>query len=423
MIASAKADFPNAEKYFTQARDLHPDRSEPYYYLGQVALEQGREADAQAMFGQCLEKNSENEYAAMALVEIQLRQGTWDLARERLQKIRDNPNSRLVNIAANALCLVDLMLGNREKATECINQNSEQVQDLSPDLQTAVYSNKAILASRENNKQESIAQARKVAEISPSNPDAFYNLGTFQMEAGNYQDAILAYRRVLDLNAEHAEALYNLGVAEAHQGRWEEVIRILADLAQAKPDDVNIARELAQAYIGAGKSQEAIDLLNPVLERRSSDVNLLILKIKAMLAKGDNEEARKLSEEAIKNFPQDGQVHHIRGIVTCSLGDLNSAGIHFQRAVQLLPGDLSVLINYATYLIRLGDFEKSREAELLLQQIDASGLYPTAVINQKAMLAIRRTDFQTARSLLDQSLQVNNNQPEIEQLLGQINAF
>ncbi|MCG3196078.1 MAG: tetratricopeptide repeat protein [Candidatus Omnitrophica bacterium] len=420
MVASAKGDPAGAEKLFTQARDQHPDRSEPYYYLGLVAQEQGRTADAQAMFEKCLSINPENEFASMELVEINLRRGTWEPARERLEAILSNPNARLGTVAENALCLVDTMTGKFEDARRRLQRLKDLASEVNPDLRGAIDNNHALLASAQKNHAEALEAARVTVSSLPKSADAYYNLGTIQQAAGNYPEAVVAYRRSLEFDPDHSAAGYNLAVAEATLGQWDAALRTLTTLGSRSDASSEVLANLAEASLGAGQAEEALKVLDGAIARFPASADLKTLKVKSLLALARNEEADALASEVVKQFPEDGAAHMVRGVAAFQSGNYPECELRLRRAAQILPNDPMIQLNLATFLIDKGAFNTLDEAATLLDQVDRSGVFHGQVLNQRALLAFRRADYETTKQLLKRSLEQNSEQAEIQDLLRRI---
>lgn len=420
LVAMSKGDSETAEKFFVQARDAHTDRAEPYYYLGQVAFDQGRTAEAQSMFEKCLGIDPENEFAAMALVEIHLRRQTWDQARIRLEAILANPNARMRTVAENALCLLENMAGNLDEARKRLAGLKELIREVGQEIGAAIQANMAALAWAEGKTEEAAGLTRTVAELLPKSPEAYYNLGTYQLMLGRYADAVLAYERVLSLNPKHSDAQYNLAVAKASLNQWEGALQILSEIAKDPGVSVEVLGYLAEAYMGANQPDEALKTLDPAIGRFPLAANLQTMKVMALLMKSDNEAAAALSNEVVKQFPTDAISQMVRGVAAFRLGDYTESENRFRKAYQLQATDPIIQLNLATFLINQGSYSSLEEAGVLLDSVEKSGIQRIPVCNQKGLLAFRRADYPAAKEWLEASLVENANQPEIQELLRRI---
>lgn len=419
LIAATRGDLEAARIQFNTARDQHPTRSEPYFYLGQIELDAGRTVEAQAMFEKCLSLDPENEYAILALVDIRFRRGTWEQAREPLNLILNKPNPRLRVVAENAMALVEVMTGREDQAEELLNRLKESASELEPYLQGGILTNQAILASKRGDHDKALEIAQQVVELLPSEADAHYNLGTLQLEAGRFSEAAFTFRRAIEESPNHLDAQFNLAVAQSASNRWDEALALLSTLGRQENAPLEVVQSLAEAYLGAGDAQAALDILQPAIENRGGAVQLQTLRAKAYVGIGNIAEAARLSQELAGAYPQDGEVQAVRGMTAFLSGDVRAGETALRRALQIRPEDPTVKVNLASLLIAKGNFDNFSEAEKLLDEVEQNRLFLDEVDNQRAFLAVRRSDYETARSLLQRSLQKNSDQPKIQALLNQ----
>jgi tetratricopeptide (TPR) repeat protein len=420
LIASAKDETEVSNQYFAQARDAFPEADEPYYYLGQLALDAGRDTEAQSMFERCLALNPDNEFAAMAMVELQFRRANWDQARERLERILENPNAWMKVVAENGLALVETMSGNFEAAQIRIQKLEEISAGLGAELTAAVRTNQAILANSEEKNEDALAYSKLAIDAAPSDPIAYYNLGTLQLDAGQYSEAIQSFRQAQNFDPKNEDIQYNLAVAQASVKRWDEALQILRRLTEEENARIEVIRSLADAYIGADQPQEALEILEPALVRLPGLPALLTLKVKSQIALGEIEEARRGAEVLAQSYPQDWEVHFVSGLAAFAAADFQVGETHLRKALQIQPEDPTLMVNLATLLIAKGDYEDFDEAEEILDALVGSGINTVTLFNQRALLAIRRSDYPAARELIEQSIAADRGQEDMQALLRQI---
>ncbi len=419
LIASTRGDLETARANFTSARENHPERSEPYFYLGQIELDAGRTAEAQTMFEKCLSIDAENEYAILALVDIRFRRGTWEQAKEPLKLILENPNARLRVVAENAMALVQLMTGNMEEAAKMLEQLEENSSEVEPYLQGAVLTNQAIYLARNKEFDEAIETAQEVVNLLPSEADSYFNLGCFQLEAGRYSEASFQFRRAIEEDPNHVDAQFNLAVSQSASNRWDDALSILSRLGKAESAPLEVIQSLADAYLGAKDPQAALNILTPAIENRGGNIQLQTLRVKALVGIGELKEAARLSQELATSYPHDGEVQLARGIAAFRTGDIKAGETSLRRALQIMKENVNAKLNLGILLIAKGDYDEFQEAESLLDEVEEMNVFLDEVANQRAFLAARRSDYETARVYLQKSLQQNNEQPNIEALLIQ----
>ena len=91
---------------------------------------------------------------------------------------------------------------------------------------------------------EATAVLRRVCEITPSHPEAHYNLALAMAAAGNEEAAIGEFQATLALNPTHAGARRGLGIALMHADRLKESADQLRRATAIAPRDAEAANSL-----------------------------------------------------------------------------------------------------------------------------------------------------------------------------------
>jgi len=89
---------------------------------------------------------------------------------------------------------------------------------------------------------------QRAAELAPTQPEAFNNLGVACALGGDWPAAEAAYNQALALHPDHQPAWRNLAQLRLQQGQWGEGVSILAAVVQAHPDDAEALLLLAGCY-------------------------------------------------------------------------------------------------------------------------------------------------------------------------------
>jgi cytochrome c-type biogenesis protein CcmH/NrfG len=124
--------------------------------------------------------------------------------------------------------------------------------------------------------QEQIAEAEKVLEKHPKDPEKIKDLAGLYYNAGRYDDAIQVLQKGQEAAPNDEEISAFLGQiysqqAQTASGKKEELQDKAADAfaasAAAQPDDANAYLLAGQAYDQAGQPAEAIKYYNEYLDR------------------------------------------------------------------------------------------------------------------------------------------------------------
>src|SRR5262245_34888904 len=78
-------------------------------------------------------------------------------------------------------------------------------------------------------RQEQIANFRKMANDDPENELGHFRLGQLLMEDGQYEQAVQSFRRTLELSPQFSKVFQLLGSCLIQLGRKDEAIRVLQD--------------------------------------------------------------------------------------------------------------------------------------------------------------------------------------------------
>lgn len=139
----------------------------------------------------------------------------------------------------------------------------------STDEQASSLKSEAIAAYKNGNFALSKEKWNQVIQLTPTDGDAYNNLGVVQKKMGDKDGASESYRTCLSLNPTHAEALNNLGVVMLEKLLNEEAEQLFEKSIQANPTyadphfhlalvfedkkDIQKAMEKYQSYINLAK--------------------------------------------------------------------------------------------------------------------------------------------------------------------------
>ncbi len=146
-------------------------------------------------------------------------------------------------------------------------------------------------------------------------------------ESGHYRQALNESARLLNAN------------------RPSEAARILEPLYKSYPHDPDVAINLGGAFILQRKWKRASDLLKKATERHPQNVMLWVNLAAALLGTlqtagpKQQQSAIVAYERALALDPKAPNVHYHLGLIYKEQGNLKQAVAHFQRAVEVNPGD------------------------------------------------------------------------------------
>ncbi len=226
------------------------------------------------------------------------------------------------------------------------------------------------------------------AQIEPLNYDAQYLHGLVLHALNRISDAIGAYLRALQLRPESYEA--NLNVATAYYQGHEHRQALPYALAAVKlrPDDGLSRANLGAVYAALGQDREAVAEYQQAAERMELTPPLLLNLSESLGKLGRYEEMRNALGQLVKTAPSAASFERL-GFAQFKLREYDAARASFQGALTIDP-------DYFPALNGLGVCELN--TYVWSERRDAGAL-------ERALASLRR------------SLQLNRNQPKIEELL------
>lgn len=182
-----------------------------------------------------------------------------------------------------------------------------------------------------NKVDEAIKKLDSLIIASPNNLEAYMAKGDLLRMQGRFADSITVYEAALltikEKKAQHWPIYFAIGTSLDKEGNWKEAeknLRISLNLSPNQPDVLN--------YLGY-----------------------------SFLMRGENfEEARNLLERAIKKRPSDPQIMDSMGWFLYLAGDYKQSVIYLERAVSLLPADVTVNEHLGDLYWRMGRRTEAR---------------------------------------------------------------
>jgi Flp pilus assembly protein TadD/peroxiredoxin len=152
----------------------------------------------------------------------------------------------------------------------------------------------------------------------PSDPEAYYNLGTLYLRRSDYKQARQKLEQAVALRPNHPEAWNNLGMLSAQEGDPEQAIRNFKQSLTLKPDYVIALVNLGNLY----RRQHFFD------------------------------EAVKLLERALQLEPNDPEVNYSAGMLYAQKDQISRAEQYLQKAIGLRPDYPDALNNLGVLFVR-----------------------------------------------------------------------
>ena len=265
-------------------------------------------------------------------------------------------------------------LGRPEEALAAFDEALRLRRD---DAQTWGNRGAALLAAGDAERaRESLERALELAE--EAEPGWLVNLALAQDRAGDPEQARATLERAVALDPFHAPARVALAGVLVRAGVLDVAARHLDEAARLRPRSVEVERNRATLAVAAGDVTVALSHLDRALALDPDDAASLYLRGMTSARLGDLEAARadleraaaRASRHAAAHGATPGAAHRELATVLELLGEHPAALAAYQRAVELLPDDVDVLLGLGRELLRAGRTRDGLEVLRRAQRLD-----------------------------------------------------
>ncbi len=138
----------------------------------------------------------------------------------------------------------------------------------------------AVLYEKQNNRDDSIEQIKKVLELDPNNPDAQNFLGYTYAEKGiNLDEAERLIREALRAKPNSGQIIDSLGWVLYKKGQYAKAVVELERAHRIMPQDGTVAEHLGDAYFQQKRYRDALRIYRRALGMESANAPELRKKI------------------------------------------------------------------------------------------------------------------------------------------------
>ena len=162
---------------------------------------------------------------------------------------------------------------------------------------------------------EAAAEFQRVTELAPGMYNAYSNLGSSLQRLGRLADAEKAMGRALELR-ETARTLNNMGDLLLSEQRFSDALPYLQKATVLTPNDYYVWLNLADAHRKLGRTQDS---------------------------RADCRQVMNLALSELSHMPREGYARALVGYCAARLGDRRRAADESRQALQLEPGNNSVI--------------------------------------------------------------------------------
>jgi len=271
-----------------------------------------------------------------------------------------------------------------------------------------------------------------VAAIDPESPRAWYHLGRMRAEVGLVGEAVAAFRRTLELEPDYAPAHERLGSLLLSRDRLDEAEASFREAHRLAPNEPAGARGLARTLLQQDRPREAVGALEEALRARPDDELTRGLLARAWREAGEPEKAASFATAATDSHdvrvvdPWAAEVAKRKADYGAALRSARErlAGGDPAGAIGLLRPLLEeeptniVLIEIGVHAeLARGDAPAAEALLARAAQEDAA-----RVAANRALIAMRRGDANTALARIDEALGMDAQLGVAHRLRGELLA-
>lgn len=224
------------------------------------------------------------------------------------------------------------------------------------------------------------------------------------------QEVIASIDRV-----DEGETYLHLGSVLEWAGKFEEAHAMLLRALEILGPDEDIHMRLASSAYSLGRHDEALKYLKMLSPQHGVNTKLGII----MLNQGKLDEALSYCESELKQYPEYNLPHTCIGMVLAMKGEQKTAQTHFERALELAPGNSYIQLRYAEFLVGLQRYD-----EALGHARESLRINPAQhqAHNTIGSIMIERGEFDQARRHITEALRLQPDDENAMKNLQQLQA-
>ncbi|MFC5666554.1 tetratricopeptide repeat protein [Kitasatospora misakiensis] len=294
----------------------------------------------------------------------------------------------------NGLALIEVHQGRPAAALAlldaCIAQLDETLEPHEHALHRSVLRyNRAQVHAALGHHAEAVADYTAVIECDPNYAEYHFDRGMLWRDLGEPERALADYEQAIRLSPPFPEAYFNRADVLAELGDTEAAVADFGYVLQLDPefDDARLNR--AALLLDAGAPDLARADILAGLERTPKNARLLSLKGQLLVAEDDLAAAAEAYRDALAVDPEYAEAWALLGGLRYQEGDLDAAGSHLVRAVEL-SAEPGIRFNLAVVHHDAGRYGEA--VRLLDEVVEATEDVDARLQRARCLIGLDRTE-------------------------------
>lgn len=278
----------------------------------------------------------------------------------------------------------------------------------------------------------------KLISVYPHYALAHNDLGVLYYQAGNMEKTFTAYKQAVELDPQNIIFKKNLADFQCIELKQvEEALKLYNEILAVQPDDLETLTAIGQVCVMLGHKEDAAHFLKQALavEPWNAEVSRMLeeieqleqvpgedlageemyAKAKALTENGKVKEAIAQLQKAIAGYPDLAVAHNDLGVLQYQAGDMQAAANHYEKAVEIEPGNTVFRKNLADFYC----VEQGRVEEAMQIYVDLLALEPDdiEVLMTLGQICEKLEKFEDARHFYERALDVEPWNADARQLI------
>jgi tetratricopeptide (TPR) repeat protein len=189
-----------------------------------------------------------------------------------------------------------------------------------------------------NKGNEAIAKLDGLIKESPGNLEAYMAKGDLLRVQNRFADAITVYETALatikEKGPQHWPIYFAIGTSFDKEGNWSQAEKNLRRSLELSPNQPDVLNYLGYSFLMRGENfAEAKSMIEKAIKKRPNDPQIMDSMGWALYLSGDYKESVKYLERAVSLLPADVTVHEHLGDVYWRLGRKTEARFEWDRSL------------------------------------------------------------------------------------------
>jgi tetratricopeptide (TPR) repeat protein len=305
--------YPEAQQLLDAMRKANPNSPDVNISMAMLQMSQGMYKQAAETFRKAYEQNPQDTRGLVGLVEALIQQNDYGQATKILQaELAKNPNRNELHMALGNVSVragnYDVAVAEFQKLLDSMDKNSRG--------RGEVYLRIGETLRRKGDLNGSVEALEKAKEVLPDNSVVVSTLALSLQGTGRKKEAQQAYEQAVKLDPRNAIALNNLAfLMYENGGDLDQALTYAQRAKQLLPNLYEVSDTLGCIYLKKNLSEDAVDILQQLVAKAPNNATYRYHLGMAYSQKGDKPKALKELQLALQSSPSKDDEGNIRNLM------------------------------------------------------------------------------------------------------------